>query len=130
MSEVIAFPEQRLPGVERQRIGKAIAEIQSGDVTASLPEVCVSLTSQPRLVFGHRLDDEFPYRKQLVETSTDDRITLAIQNHPALEIACRREPSHIGIGDRVSVDRRVFVGTQDRDDCRSIDDHAGSPRSS
>ena len=130
MSEVVAFPEQRLPCVERQRIGKAIAEIQTGAVTASLPEVCVGLASQTRLVFGHRLNDALPFRKQLVETSTDDRIALDIQNNPALEIACRGESSHIGIGDRVGVDRRVILDSQDRNYCRGIDDHAGSPRSS
>ena len=130
MSEVIAFPQQRLPCVERQRIGKAIAEIQSGAVTAPLPEVCVGLASQTGLEFGHRLNDELPFRKQPVESSADYRIALVIQNKPALEIACRRKPSHVGIGDCVGVDRRVFLGSEDRDDGRRIDDHAGSPRSS
>ena len=130
MSEVIAFPEQRLPGVESQRIGKAIAKIQSGAVTASLTEVCVGLASQTRLLFGHRLNDELPFHKQLVESSTDDRIAMDLQNNRALEIACRREPSNVGIGDRVGVNRRVVLGGQDRNDRRGVDDHVGSPRSS
>ena len=57
-------------------------------------------------------------------------IAQAIQNYSALEIACGRDPSHVGVSDRVGIDRRVILGSEDRDDCRGIDDHAGSPRSS
>jgi hypothetical protein len=96
-------------------------------MAAASAEVCVGLTSKPRVVLGHRLDHELRFRKELVQASADDRISLVIENDPALEIARGRQSSHARIGDRVSVDLRVILGSKDRDHGRRIDDHDGSP---
>jgi len=99
-------------------------------MAAASAEVCVGLTSQPGVVLGHRLDHELGFPNQLVQASADDRISLVIENDPALEIARSRQSSHARIGDRASVDRRIIIGSEDRDHGRRIDDHDGSPRSS
>ena len=87
MPEVVAFPEQWLPCVERQRVGKTIAEVQAGTMAASLSEVCVGPAGQTGLVLGHGLDNKLRFRKQLVEASADDWISLGVQYYSALEIA-------------------------------------------
>ena len=66
--------------------GKTIAEVQAGTVAASLSEVCVGPAGQTGLVLGHGLDNKLRFRKQLVEASADDRISLGVQYYSALGI--------------------------------------------
>jgi hypothetical protein len=99
-------------------------------MTVAPAEVRVGVTSESGLLFGHRLDHEFGLRKEFVKASADDRISLAVQNNAALEVAGSRQSSHARVGDRVSVGRRVVLGSDDRDQSRRIDDHDGRPRSS
>jgi hypothetical protein len=78
-------------------------------MAAASAEICVGLTSQPSLALGHRLDHELRFRNELIQASADDRISLVIENDPALEIARSRQSSHAGIGDRLGVGRSEML---------------------
>jgi hypothetical protein len=87
MPKVIAFPEQRLALVERQRVREAIAEVQTGRVATTLTEICVGLPGQAGMALGHRLDRYLGFLDQFVQTSANDRVTLGVEDDPAFEVA-------------------------------------------
>lgn len=115
VTEVVALPQQGFPSVEREGVCEAVAEVQPGHV-ASFAEICVGLPRQAGLVFRHRLNHETCLLDECVESSADDRISLEIENDPAFEIACRREPSGVSVRDDLSEDPGVVFLAKDRDD--------------
>ena len=130
MSEVVAFPQQRLAQVERERVREAITKVQTGWVAATFAEIHVGLAGQAGLTLCHRLDHKLSLQQKVIETPANDRVALRIEDDSAFEIAGRGQSSHVGVGDGMSVNRGVILLGEDRDDCRRIRDHAGSPRSS
>src|SRR6185437_10505152 len=128
--KAVTFPQQRLSEIESKRVRQTIAKVQTGSMATAFAEIGVSLAGQARLVFGHRLDHELSFTDQFVQTSTNDRITLGIQDDPTFEIACRGQPSGVRVRDGLSVDRGVVLLFEDRDNRRRVHDHAGNPRSS
>ena len=59
VDEVVAHKEQWFVVSFRQRVGKAVAEIEVGAVSAAAPVLSTSFTANSRLLSGDRFDDDF-----------------------------------------------------------------------
>jgi hypothetical protein len=70
--------QQRFTGGLRQRVGKTIAEIQLGRMSAAFAEIPISLSSKPGLTFRDRLDAQACHSEQVIKAAAGDGIAAAM----------------------------------------------------
>jgi hypothetical protein len=76
--EIVAFEQQRFTCELRERIGKAIAEIQLGRMAAAFTEITIGLTCNSSLGFGYGLNDDLRLFDQVVESPAGDGVTARV----------------------------------------------------
>ena len=74
--ELVAFDSNGSP-VDFASIGKAIAEIQLGGMTAAFAEISIGVACNSSLGFGHGLNDDVRLFDQIVEPPAGHGIRLA-----------------------------------------------------
>src|ERR1700732_1450979 len=94
LGEIVALEQQRLSSAPRQRVGEAVAEIQSRPMSATPAEIAVGFASHVRLNFIERLDDDARLAQQIIKAPADDRIAPSIDHDSGLNVIyCRNRSS-------------------------------------
>jgi hypothetical protein len=76
---------QRLTGSFCKRIGKAVAEIQFGRMSAAFTEITISLARKSRLSLGDRFNKDPCFCDKIVEAPAGNRIAASIDNERGVE---------------------------------------------
>jgi hypothetical protein len=114
LGEIVALEQQRLSSAPRQRVGEAVAEIQSRPMSAAPAEIAVGFASHVRLNFIQRLDDDARLAQQIIKAPADDRITPSIDHGSGLNVTYCRNPSFPGSSNSSGINRRIAFGKHDR----------------
>jgi len=110
---------------EPLRIGKCQGRMMAA------AEICISLTGDPDLLLGHRLDPQGERGDQAIQLAARPRIGLIVGDDPCLQEVGGRHPGHIRPGDRSGEVLRLRLPEENRQERGGIHDHErGRPRSS
>ena len=108
MIEIVAFEEQRFTGRPCERVGKTIAEIQFGGMSAAFSEVAIGLARNPRLNLSHWLDDDLCLPDKIVKTPASDGVATPVnyeggfyevgRREATVDVPFNRDCADIGVG--------------------------------
>ena len=124
--EVLALEQQRLAPLPRQRVGEAVAEVEPGRVVAPSPDRATLPAPTARCRPSRRRSRCPPSARKLSRSAPAclpprPSTTIAVSTRAAADIAGR-------LASTTRSKRRAFrLAPEDRNDRRSVHDHAGKP---
>lgn len=89
MNEIIALEEQRLTGRPCERVGKTIAKIQFGGMSATFSEIAIRLTCNSRVNFCHGLNDDLCLLDEIIEPTASDGIATPVDHERGFDEVSR-----------------------------------------
>ena len=123
MDEVLALEEQRLAGRLRQRIGKAVADVEPGGMAAAA--VAAEGVDGDLGMPGRDADDiEAAIAQQQLEVRATPLPLATLDDEGKLDPGHRRDQPHRRRAQRSREALGVRLAQQDRHQRRAIDDHS------
>jgi hypothetical protein len=127
--EVVPLEKERLAGVLGQRVGEAIAEIQSGGVTA-LAEVVEGLARKVRVLHCDGLDDDAGPAEKHIALANCLRANLAFDDDGEFQEVSSADQAAVCVMNDLGVLGGLWFVEENGGEGRGVEDHLGRPRSS
>lgn len=95
MDEIVANEEERLVAVAREGVGEAIPEIQLSAHAPALAVGCICLPGDVRLRFGNGFDLGSEFTKEVINSSSEQRVVLTGDDHEQLNKRAGRHTANV-----------------------------------
>ena len=121
VDEIVTLEEQGMIGRHRERVGEAVADVQSGSMAAPA-EAAKRVDSDVGLLRRDADNIEAAIAEQKVEVRTAGLALAALDDEGKLNPRHRREQAHRCVAESARKPLCIGFPQQDRDKRRSIDD--------
>lgn len=114
VAKIVALEKQRFAFFLGQRVSKTVTEVQPGSMPP-FAKVAIRFTCHARLIQCHGLHRDLYIAQQIIKSSAQHRISVAINDNSSLNIAGRRHSANLwlfqGFPNRRCL-RIIFAGLQ------------------
>ncbi len=127
--EIVAFEQERLACGSGERVGEAVAGVQTC-LVLSLTEIAKGLPCDENLFHGDRLDNDSCAREKHIYLVSHARGSLALNDYKRFEKISGTDAAVVCIVNCLFVLASVRLKEKNRDQSRCVDNHLGRPLSS